>query len=176
MHSGIERSRDHFRSEKSSNCGFCTRILKKMFHILFPLGRFSYFSVESMSRAIRTGLNYHCDAGVGAVDAPRDCAAGASSMAFLAADGSTVIYCRGSGSACGSGGAAILRSINGGAYAAVTSPEVSVSSLQFFVVGAAPGGSQPKTAILLTGEVAVDAEKKSTFNLQTSVTQRVYDQ
>lgn len=135
------------------------------------------FSVESMSRAVRTGLNYHCDASVAPLDAPRDCTAqSATSLAFLAGDGSTVVYCLGAGGSCSAGGAAILRSVNGGTYAAITSPEVSITSLRFYVVGAPPGGSQPKVTILLSGSVEVDADTTSQFNLQTSVTERVYDQ
>src|SRR3989338_987870 len=77
------------------------------------------FSLDSMSRTIRTGTMYHCDVAQGSISAPRDCAVtAATSFAFLAADGVAVYYCLGSGSTCSSSGTAILRSVGGGAPAA----------------------------------------------------------
>ena len=134
------------------------------------------FSLDGMSRSMRTGDNYHCDVAVLPVTGPRDCiAAGASSMAYRSGTGSTVVYCRGTGTACSSSGVAILRSVNGGVtFAPITSPEVIVSNLTFYVIGAQSTTVQPKVTILLSGAVQVTAAQQSQFNLQTSVTQRLY--
>ena len=135
------------------------------------------FSLDSMSRSIRTGAVYHCDITQGSAGAARDCAnTPATSFAYQNAAGATVYYCLGSGTACGSGGASILRSVDGVNYTAITSSEVSISALKFYVTGAESAVVQPKVTILLSGTVTVSGTQNSMFNLQTSVTQRLYDQ
>lgn len=134
------------------------------------------FSLDAMSRAMRTGTNYHCDVAQGTVTAPRDCAAGATSMAFLSAENQTIRYCRGNGSTCSTTGTAVLVSKNGAAYAPLTAAEVTITNLQFFVTGAESSTLQPYAVILLSGRVPVSSSQTSVFDLQTSVTQRLYDQ
>ena len=138
------------------------------------------FSVDSMTRAMRTGTTYHCDAAVLPLAGVRDCdsSPGASSVAFLQSDGiTTTVYCLGSGTACSSSGTSVLRSLDGGTtYAPITAPEVTITNLQFYVSGSTPGDHlQPKIVILLSGSVQVNPTQTSTFNLQTSVTERLYD-
>lgn len=142
------------------------------------------FALDSMSRSIRTGVNYRCSA---TGTAPQSCASSPSTaLTFLAANGSVgdgtlqnvqVAYCRGNNSTCSSSGTAILRSIDGGAtFAPITSREVVIETLNFYVIGAESGdGIQPKVTVLLTGYVDVSATQRSRFNLQTSITQRLYD-
>jgi hypothetical protein len=87
-----------------------------------------------------------------------------------------VRYCRGNGDACSSSGTAVLVSKNGSSYAPLTSTEVTITNLQFYVTGATDAQVQPHIVILLSGEVDVSVSQTSTFDLQTSVTQRLYDQ
>lgn len=135
------------------------------------------FSLDAMSRAMRTGVNYHCDVAQTPVTTPRDCASTpATSVAFLSAEGQTVRYCRGNGSACSSTGTAVLVSKGTGAYSPLTASEVTITNLQFYVTGATDSQLQPHVVILLSGRVPVSASQTSTFDLQTSVTQRLYDQ
>jgi prepilin-type N-terminal cleavage/methylation domain-containing protein len=137
------------------------------------------FSLDAMSRTMRTGIDYHCDVSVGTVTDPRDCTqanGAASSVAFLSAENQTVRYCRGNGSACSSSGTAILVSKNGGTYAPLTATEVTITNLQFYVTGAEDTQLQPHVVILLSGKVPVSATQTSSFDLETSVTQRLYDQ
>jgi prepilin-type N-terminal cleavage/methylation domain-containing protein len=137
------------------------------------------FSLDAISRSMRTGVNYHCDVSQLPVTAPRDCtqsSSGASSVAFLSAEGQTVKYCRGNGSICSDSGTAELVSKNNGAYAPLTSSEVTITNLQFYVAGATDPLLQPHTVILLSGKVQVSVSQTSSFDLQTSVTQRLYDQ
>lgn len=137
------------------------------------------FSLDAMSRSMRTGTNYHCDVAQGTITSPRDCdsaSGGATSMAFLSAENQTVRYCRGNGSTCSSTGTAVLASKNGAAYAPLTASEVTVTNLQFYVTGAESSTLQPHVVILLSGSVPVTASQTSVFDLQTSVTQRLYDQ
>ena len=143
------------------------------------------FSLDSMSRTIRTGQNYHCNADVTSpsLTLPRECpGSAAGSIAFLSANNQTVIYryettnasmC---GQLTGTVGC-ITRSTDGGAtYAAITASEVVVSSLQFYVTGATNASLQPKVTMLLQGQVQVSGTQTSTFNVETSATQRLYDQ
>ena len=120
------------------------------------------FSLDAMSRSIRTGTNHNLT--------------GSSQITFLAADGLTTSFCRGSGPACSASGTTILRSTGAG-YSPVISPEVVVTALTFYLVGnTLLDNTQPKITILLRGYVQVTATQRSTFDLQTTVTQRLYDQ
>lgn len=135
------------------------------------------FTLDAMSRSMRTGVNYHCDTTVLPVTTPRDCAStAATSIAFLSAEGQTIRYCRGNGDTCSTSGTAVLVSKGAGAYAPLTASEVTITNLEFYVTGAGGATVQPHTIILLSGNVPVSASQNSTFDLQTSVTQRLYDQ
>src|SRR3989344_2583434 len=111
------------------------------------------------------------------VAAPRDCAAtAATSIAFLSSDNQTVRYCRGNGSTCSTSGTAVLVSKGSAALAPITASEVTITNLQFYVSGAEDAALQPHVVILLSGNVPVSSSQTSSFDLQTSVTQRLYDQ
>lgn len=157
------------------------------------------FAVDSMSRLIRTGLNYHCGTS-GTLTQGQDCITTPQSyIAFQVVDDSlngciqgsacTVVYClssAGSTDTCNSStsctagsSCSLLRQIcvggSCGAFAPITSSEVSVSSLSFYVIGEASGDNiQPKVTMLVSGTVPVTATKSTVFNLQTSVTARLY--
>lgn len=141
------------------------------------------FSLDSMSRSMRTGTLYHCDAAQTPLTSTRDCTSSpASSIAYRSSSGATVVYRLESASAALCGQPAgrigcIVRSADGGAtYSAITSPEVYLEALNFYVTGAQSAAVQPKVTILISGEVTVNATQSSSFNLQTSITQRLYDQ
>lgn len=146
-------------------------------------------AIDSMTRTIRTGSAYHC--GTGTLSTLQDCqGTSATQFAFLpngASLSSQIVVYKFSSSGCPNNVAGcILRSQDGGVtYAAITSPEIIITSLNFFVVGAPQGvqtfGSQslsvqPKVEILITGYVTIKGGVTSNFNVQTSVTQRLYDQ
>lgn len=140
------------------------------------------FSMDSMTRSIRTGEDYHCDAAVGTITAARDCGGvPATSFVYKPVVGNTTIYRLESSNAalCGQPAArvgCITRSTdNGVTYSAITSPEVYIQALKFYVTGAENPNLQPKVTVLIAGEVTVSASQKSPLNLQTSVTQRLYD-
>jgi hypothetical protein len=59
----------------------------------------------------------------------------------------------------------------------MTAPEVNITNLSFYVVGSSPSDTlQPKVTMLVSGYVAISSGQQSVFNLETSVTQRIYDQ
>lgn len=141
------------------------------------------FALDSMSRSIRTGSVYHCDASQSPLTSPRDCSvSSATSLAYQPSEGGTYVYRLEVADAALCGQPAgrvgcIVRSVNGGtSYSAITSSEVYINALKFYVTGAQSAALQPKVTILISGTVTVTATQTSSFNLQTSVTQRLYDQ
>ncbi len=134
-------------------------------------------TVETISRTIRFGSNYHCDITKGppsypALTSPLDCASGASSMQVRGSDGRVYIYRQ--------IGNRIARSINGSANYFLTSSDVTITSLKFRVFGSpsySTGGDifQPQVIITVSGYAGTKANSKSTFSLQTTVSQRIID-
>jgi prepilin-type N-terminal cleavage/methylation domain-containing protein len=130
-------------------------------------------SLESMTRTIRFGSVYHCDITQGgALSTTRDCAGGATSIAVLDSAGQQIVYRL--------DGTRISRSINGGAYQYVTGTDVSINSLNFFVLGSTPYSSgsniiQPKVIISVTGHAGTKTSSRTDFRLQTMVSQRLFD-
>ncbi len=145
------------------------------------------FALDSMSRSIRTGEGYNCGSPSGGDCKDDDPAP--SYFAFTAADGRKVAYCLRNGAIVRLGPTDNALVSCGGTFAPITSAEVVIEKLAFILVGSARGdGIQPKVTILISGYVQAGggtatlesckalASKCSVFNLQTSVTQRIYDQ
>ncbi len=154
-------------------------------------------ALEDMSRKIKTGTTYNCG---GAVSGVQDCVTGNNILAFTSQDTlSRILYKRGVGpsaivngtSASGCGDAlfaatqgCILRE-DAGVSMLATSPELNISNLKFYVFGSAPFGVvagtdkvQPKVVIVIEGSLGADATLLSGnagFKIQTTVTQRAYD-
>jgi len=149
------------------------------------------FSLESMTRTIRTGMFYHCGTG-GSVEDPQDCTNGDDYFAFEAVNGDIgnsgdqVVYkFEADPATCGANsiGGCIMRSLNSGVdFVSITAPEVDITDLTFYVVGSVaefqsdPTTSQPKVVMTLMGEVPSGPSQVTDFSLQTTVTQRLYDQ
>ncbi|MDP4020742.1 MAG: type II secretion system protein [Candidatus Adlerbacteria bacterium] len=156
-----------------------------------------HFGLESMSRSVRTGITYHCGT-TGVIDTPNDCGntgnpyPAQNYFAFEAVGGNinssgdqVVYYLETNPATCdqtGTGGC-IMRSVaSGGNPLPITAPEVVITSLMFYVIGSAAEfqndstHSQPKVVITLTGQVVAGTAPSTKFSLQTSVTQRLYDQ
>lgn len=131
------------------------------------------FSLETMTRTIRFGKNYHCNINSGAsLATPLNCSNGADSIAVLDSNGSQVVYKLVSGR--------IVRSINGGTDYYVTGSDVTITNLTFRVYGAdaySTSGDllQPQVIVVLSGYSGAKATIRSTFNLETTISQRVFD-
>lgn len=122
-------------------------------------------AVESMSREMRFGKNYHC--GLGAVTVPKNCPAGQTLLGFLSSDNVQVIY--------RFNGGAIEKQIEGGGYIAVTAPEIVIDELTFYTLGAGAGdGLQPKVIMGIKSH-AGEGRGRAAFILQTLVSQRALD-
>ena len=135
------------------------------------------FSIESMSKAMRVGSTYHCGSS-GFIDTPQDCLGGGNWIAFESSSGDRgnpndqIVY--------RINGNQLERSINSGAsFIGVTAPEVELTAgtgLRFFVLGSSPADTaQPRIIIIMKGKAGIKDKTSTSFNLQTSVSQRELD-
>jgi len=117
------------------------------------------FSMESMSRLIRTGAGFSCDGG-------GDCSSGGNRLSFTTQDGQSVTYRL--------SGTQVVRDM-GGVTAPLTGKGVVVTALRFYVLGTpANDGLQPRILIVMRGETA-DTLHKESFAVQTTVSARRID-
>lgn len=135
------------------------------------------FTLEAMTRTIRFGKNYHCDASLGVLTSPRDCnfSAGASSFSVLDYLDRQVTYELESGRIVRS-----VSTINSGAPYYLTSSDVTIEEMKFYVFGSPlyAGGAdlfQPQVTIVMSGYAGSKASTRSRFTLQTTVSQRMFD-
>lgn len=126
-------------------------------------------AVESMSREMRFGRQYHCPLS-GNFTSPQNCSDGGHGVAFLANDGITEIVYRQTDTT-------IEKSTDGGlTYLPVTAPEISIQDLTFYVLGAVPSDTlQPKVLIKIKGSAGTKEGEKTDFTVQTLVSQRQLD-
>jgi prepilin-type N-terminal cleavage/methylation domain-containing protein len=127
------------------------------------------FAVETMSREIRFGKNYHCGS-TGVLAIHQDCLSGDSLISFLSSDGIQTVYRL--------NGLTMEKSIDGGnTYTAVTAPEIKINSLSFYVVGSNPPPDtlQPKVLIKISGTAGNKTNTVTSFTLETMASQRLID-
>lgn len=119
-------------------------------------------ALEDMSRRIKTGSTYNCGGGAGTNNCPSP---GQSSFAFTEQDEVTrTVYTWSSN--------AIWRGAE-----RITSTEITITNLKFIVSGSAVGvadNQQPMVVIVIDGSLGSGATASS-FKIQTTVTQRAYD-
>lgn len=128
-----------------------------------------HFALENVSRSLRMGREYHCNADVG-VPGPLDCPENpAFSIQFLDSEGRVVVYRQ--------DGVSVMRSVGGGALVPVTAPEVEVERLRFFVDGAEDENParQPRVLILMAGVMKGKGGILTRFDVETLVSQRLLD-
>ncbi|KKT66972.1 MAG: hypothetical protein UW61_C0019G0002 [Candidatus Curtissbacteria bacterium GW2011_GWC1_44_33] len=122
-------------------------------------------AVESMSKEMRFGKNYHC--GSGTVTVPQNCPGGDTLMSFLSSDNIQITYRLNNQT--------IEKKLDNGDYIAVTAPEIVIDNLTFYTVGAGASNTlQPKVIIKIQSHAGLGADR-SDFTLQTLVSQRVLD-
>jgi prepilin-type N-terminal cleavage/methylation domain-containing protein len=139
------------------------------------------FVMEDMARNLRLGRNYHCfisgDPYVQPVpQAPRDCASSSSAISFIPVAGANndVVYRLDPATNF----ATIQKSKDGGASFTTLSPaEVVIDPARsgFTVIGSDPADQlEPRVIIRLAGTVNYK-NLPTTFNLETTVSQRLLD-
>jgi prepilin-type N-terminal cleavage/methylation domain-containing protein len=126
------------------------------------------FALESMSRTVRFGTNYYC--GTTSTNPPPalDCPSGGSSFSIRSADGALIVYSL--------SGGRIMKTVSG-TMSPVTSSEITINRLTFYVFNSAPPSDlgQPRVLLILSGTVGNKTSTQSTFNLQTLMSQRKID-
>ncbi len=131
------------------------------------------FTFEIMSRDIKFGREYYCGIATGQTWTPQNCTGGGSppgnALTFVTSDGVNTIYRL--------NGNQIQRSVdNGATYVGVTSPEVTVEDMKFYVFGAATGDNiQPRVLITVRGYAGTKPTLQSRFTLQTMLSQRALE-
>ncbi len=128
------------------------------------------FAVETMTREIRFGRNYHCGS-TGSLSLPQNCSLGDSFISFLSSEGVQTVYRL--------NGSSMEKSVDGGnTYVAVTAPEINISSLTFYVIGANsyPADTlQPKALIKISGDAGTKSNTRTSFTLESMASQRLID-
>lgn len=130
------------------------------------------YSLESMTRTIRFGKNYHCNMTLDNISTPRDCSIpGANSLVVTSPSGSQVIYKL--------DGTRIVRN-SGGNDQNLTGSDVNITNLTFLVSGSNPYNNganlyQPQVLVVISGYVGTKATSRSSFTIQTTISQRVFD-
>ena len=128
------------------------------------------FTLDTMTRSVRFGSSYHCTAS-GNLSSPNDCPAGDSNLTVLDSDGNQVTFYLSSGQ--------IMRIVNNGTAFALTSPDVNIQAMTFWVLGSATYSQgdllQPRVIVLIKGYVAGANMTDSSFILETTISQRKLD-
>jgi prepilin-type N-terminal cleavage/methylation domain-containing protein len=144
------------------------------------------FALDSMSRTIRDGRTLHCGA-AGDITLVQDCPTGDTFVALERYGGSSssaadqVVYCLGSAvnNLCSASGTSLLRSTTGvaGPYYTITAPEVTITQLRFYVVGSSRTDKiQPRVVMVLRGVAGANARIQTEIKLETTMTQRLFDE
>ncbi|MFA7192021.1 MAG: type II secretion system protein [Candidatus Paceibacterota bacterium] len=132
------------------------------------------FAMESMTRSLRTGSNYDCGSTDLSTQDTDDCPSGEDSISFISQNKDStsnkdVAYDLSNGALrkC------VLNSFNSKECVNMTSSNVKIENLKFYVTGSDPilDQIQPSVYISMKGSVSVGSEKTE-FALQTFVSQR----
>ncbi|HTR18709.1 MAG TPA: type II secretion system protein [Candidatus Paceibacterota bacterium] len=137
-------------------------------------------SLDQMVRSMREGQNYRCG---GEAASYGDCTGGGALLYFtpfgsspddLPADDWAYVYDSG-GTYCGQG--RLCEKEKGGPWIPITSPEVQIQSMVFYVVGTQPASSggtqQPKVIFTIKGQAGAQTSTKTTFDIQATAVQRL---
>ncbi len=131
------------------------------------ISNFNY-ALESMVRNLRIGTDYACGT-------PRDSFGNCSVWAGSGAGSESMTYIDYRGRAVGyrkSGTAIQVKS--GSTWLDITSPEVKIDTLTFYVDGRGRGSDQPNVLIVVVGHVDF-RDKTTRFSIETMATQRKVD-
>ena len=130
-----------------------------------------HFALDSMARTIRTGQLYFCADSVSETvpSGTADCALGGRTLTLTDDHGVRLAYRYEEGR--------IERRVGSEGFAGLTAPEVVIDDMQFYVTGSTVGDTvQPTVTISIRGHAGAKPTTDSSFNVQTTVTQRVLDQ
>lgn len=122
-------------------------------------------AIESMSKEMRFGKNYHC--GPGTVTVPQNCPSGDTLMSFLSNENVQITYRLNNQN--------IEKRVGNDAYITITAPEIIIDDLTFYTLGADTDNTlQPKVIVKIKSYAGAQ-RGRSDFILQTLVSQRALD-
>jgi prepilin-type N-terminal cleavage/methylation domain-containing protein len=139
------------------------------------------FALDSITREIRTGSDYYCGnstsgsfptSGVSTAN----CATGGAALSFN--EGGTSLTADASSRRIGvrHNNGTIERRLGDGEWAPITSPEIEITSLKFYVTGATRTDNEsPTVTIYVEGVAGVEDGSESTFHMETTVVQQLLD-
>ena len=123
-------------------------------------------AVESMSKEMRFGDNYHCGVSC-TITLPKNCSNGDTLMSFLSSDDEQVTYRL--------NGTTIEKKVDAEIYLPLTGSEIVIDDLTFYTLGSGVGDSlQPKVLIIIRSHSGT-GKGRTDFTLQTLVSQRALD-
>ncbi len=123
-------------------------------------------AVESMSKEMRYGSNYHCGSS-GNESSPNSCSSGSTYLTFLSSGGAQLTYRLNAST--------LEKREDNAQFIPLISSDVVIDKFVFYVLGAeASDGLQPKVIMELKGHVGT-GRNRSDFNLETQVSQRKRD-
>ena len=131
------------------------------------------FAVDSISRATKTGTTFYCAHSLpgpsGLPSTTRNCVSGGDYLVFTDDHGARLAY-------RSMGNRIDLTKDNGATWIALTAPEVVVDEMFFYVLGTNDSDrQQPSVTISIRGHAGPDVSTDSSFNIQTTLTQRLLD-
>ena len=137
------------------------------------------FALESLSRTAKFSTKYHCG-NTGVLTDPVNCPSGNSSLSLQTPDGSLITYSLSGGK--------LTQAVNGATPQDLTSPEVVIQDLKFYVFGSYPFNGncssqpsndclQPKIIVSVSGYAgtANKVKTQTAFQMQTMISQRKLD-
>ncbi|MEK7147700.1 MAG: type II secretion system protein [Patescibacteria group bacterium] len=123
-------------------------------------------AMETMSREMRYGKNYHCGSS-GSITSPQNCPSGDTLMSFLSSDNTQITYRL--------NGTTVEKQVDSESFLSVTDAATVIDSLTFYTLGADISNTlQPRVVIKIKGH-AGSGKNISDFSLQTMVSQRRLD-
>lgn len=135
------------------------------------------FSLDGMTRTIRTGKAYNCMSGASIPGTlpltTGDCTNGATGLVLTDDHNNRLAYYYDSSTK-----RIYRRDVNSGStWIALTAPEVMINDMLFYVAGTTVGDTaQPTVTVSIRGQAGPKASTDSLFNIETTVTQRVLDE
>lgn len=141
-------------------------------------------AVDSMARLMRTGHTYHCDTTAGTlapVLSTKDCeykgslTDGATSFAFYDQTGTLIQYKLAFTPTTPPVGY-ITMQVGNGTPLRITDNNIDITRFRVYVEGSSNADTlQPYAVIVLAGQIKLPGKPPSSFNIETSMTQRLPD-
>lgn len=139
-------------------------------------------AIDSMSRTMRMGNTFNCGCGGVAMDTQVECVMGNNPAT---SGGTCIAFEHQNGDINSAADQFMYRIQNGqiqrsklsgavGSWEAMTAPEITITDLKFWVGGVLPVYTkQPYVTMVIRGTALTGPKSSTTFNVQTTVSQRV---